>query len=287
MQIEMPLKMLAGIVLSLGLCAGVYGQPIKGIQQATKTVTQPLKTVQSTTKEVTQPIKETRQAVKSVTDAPKQVNREISATEKSINQAGNEVKKAKEDVGKAVDKVDGDKEKDQDSTAKTTPTKGVVMDERTNRDKVGDRDGYGNSGGSSTETASTGSGTDTANDDYRRVLLPPSSGKTNISGGSSTGGSSTVAATPAPAPKPDYSASPAREALESADFAVETLTDLFNYAVWDGPDKDHTMRSIDYMLKNLKRDIDEIRLKDPDHSVWPYEKKYRDWRNTYVQHGGQ
>jgi TolA-binding protein len=274
------LKSLLGLALLLGLGVAAQAQPIKGLQNATKTVTAPMKDVQKTTKEVVQPIKDTRKAVNEVTKAPKAVEREINATEKSINSAGNEVKKAKTDIDKTVDKLDGDKAK-RDSTKAADSLKGngktVIIDERTNRDKVVNGSGYGSSGG--TASAGTGQGAP-AEDDYRRVLLPPAKGKTNIKGGSG------AANTPVATPKPDYSASPARDALESADFAVETLNDLFTYAEWDGPTKDHTMRSVDYMLKQLRHDIDEIRVKDPDRSVWSYEKKYRDWRNTYVQHGG-
>jgi hypothetical protein len=228
-----------------------------------------------------QPIKDARKTANEVTRAPKAVQREIKTTERTINQAGTEVKRAKSDIDKTVDKLDGDKAK-KDSTkvdsAKTTGSgKTVIIDERTNRDKVREGGGYGSTGGSA--SANSGQGAP-AEDDYRRVLLPPAKGKTNIRGGSG------AAKAPVATPKPDYSASNAREALESADFAVETLNDLFTYAEWEGQDKDHTMRSIDYMLKQLRHDIDEIRAKDPERSVWSYEKKYRDWRNTYVQHGG-
>jgi ABC-type transporter Mla subunit MlaD len=270
------LKPLMGLAFALALVLGAQAQPIKGLQNATKTVTQPMKDVQKTTKEVVQPIKDTRKAVNEVTKAPKAVEREINATEKSINQAGNEVKKAKEDIDRTVDKLDGDKAK-KDST-KTDSLKGngktIASEESSGR--------YGvTSSRSASPTTSTGQAAP-ADDNYRRVLLPPAKGKTNIKGGN--GG---AAAAPTAAPKPDYSGSPAREALESADFATETLNDLFTYAEWEGPEQEHTMRSVDYMLKQLRHDIDEIRVKDPERSVWSYEKKYRDWRNTYLQHGGK
>lgn len=272
------LRILLGGAFVFGLGLGAHAQTIKGLQNATKTVTAPMKDVQKTSKEVVQPIKDTRKAVNEVTRAPKAVEREVNATQRSIDQAGNEVKQAKEDIDRTVDKLDGDKaKKDSTKTDSVKATgKTTAVPERTNRDLVMNGTGYGSSAG--TASASTGQA---APDDYRRVLLPPAKGKTNIRGGSG------AAKTPAPTPKPDYSASPAREALESADFAVETLNDLFTYAEWEGPNRDHTMRSIDYMLKQLRHDIDEIRVKDADRSVWNYEKKYRDWRNTFVQNGGQ
>lgn len=310
-----------GILLGLG-AADLPAQINKTIKSTTKTVTSPLKETQKMTKEAVQPVKEVRTTTKAVTDAPKEVSREVKATEKAFDNAGKEVQRAKTDVDKAVDKVDGNKEAKPDSAKKADPntstTKGggtVIIDERTSRDEVRDGGGYGdlqknpgsNAGNGSSSSASASSaasaesqsGNMTASNeidyDYRRVLLPPGKGKTNLKSvtkkttnpSSAKQSESATTATAAPKVKPDYSSSPAREALESADFQMETLADLFQYAEWEGPNRDHTMRSIDYTLKQLKRDIDEIRYKDAERSVWNYEKQYREWRDAYVKQGGQ
>jgi hypothetical protein len=271
------LKPLLGLAFVLALTSGVQAQTIKGLQNATKTVTKPMKDVQKTTKEVVQPIKDTRKTVNEVARAPKTVEREVNATKRSVDQVGTEIERAKTDIDKTVDKLDGNKTKKDSVQADSAKGTGkTVSSEPQSSGRYVVTNGRASSPTTSTAPAAP------ADDNYRRVLLPPAKGKTNIKGGS--GAAATVPAAPI---KPDYSGSPAREALESADFATETLNDLFTYAEWEGPEKEHTMRSVDYMLKQLRHDIDEVRLKDPDRSVWSYEKKYRDWRSTYLQHGGK
>jgi|GEM_PF-2689410 hypothetical protein len=315
-----------GIFCALSfMSAGVLlAQINKAIQSTTKSVTAPLKETQKATQQAVQPVKEVRTTTKAVTDAPKAVTREVQATQKSFENAGKEVERAKTDVEKAAG-IDGSKSAKSDSSQKAntenkTNSGPVIIDERGTRDAVRDGGGYGDlksnggvvnpanggaSGGSNAKSGSAAAASEgTVNEgipaaeinyNYRTVLLPPGKGKTNLksvsrSSVAATSSKSTKTSTnqpPAVKAKPDYSASPAREALESADFQMETLADLFQFAEWEGPNREHTMRSIDYTLKQLKKDIDEIRYKDANHNIWNYEKQYREWRDAFVQQGGQ
>lgn len=282
---------IAFCIFTSGAVSSMHAQAIKGLTKPTGVVTQPLKETQAAAKTVTEPIKDARSVVKAVTSEPKKVVNEVKSTEKAIENAGNEVKKAKTDVEKAADKLNGNKAKDPDSTAKATvaPAKTATTQPIDNQSGAESASKTVNVQAGGPETASS-----EPNYDYRRVLLPPSGkGKTHFKSASkinSSAGPVVINNNPDATPvkvKPDYSSSPARDALESADFAMETLTDLFQYAVWEGPDREHTMRSIDYTLKQLRHDIDDIRTKEPQRSVKNYENNYREWQNTYVQNGGK
>jgi hypothetical protein len=83
-------------------------------------------------------------------------------------------------------------------------------------------------------------------------------------------------------PKPDYSHSPARVALEKADFDIETLEDLFRYSNWEGPEREHTVRSVAQALDELQSSIVEVKKLDPGQSTWRFEESYKDMKAAYA-----
>ena len=80
-----------------------------------------------------------------------------------------------------------------------------------------------------------------------------------------------------------YANSPAKRYLERADFDEETLNDLFEAAIWTGPDSVHTARSIDYMLQQYRMDIDEVKRIDPNFDVDGREDRYRKWSGLFYR----
>ena len=83
-------------------------------------------------------------------------------------------------------------------------------------------------------------------------------------------------------PKPDYSHSPARVALEKADFDTETLEDLFRFSNWEGPEREHTVRAVAQALDELQQAIVEIKKLDPGQSTWRFEETYKDTKAAYI-----
>jgi hypothetical protein len=83
-------------------------------------------------------------------------------------------------------------------------------------------------------------------------------------------------------PKPDYSHSPARVALEKAEFDVETLEDLFRFSNWEGPEREHTVRAVAQALDELQQAIVEIKKLDPGQSTWRFEETYKDTKAAYI-----
>jgi hypothetical protein len=299
--------------------AGVQGQILsKEIKEGTSVVTDPLKDTQRATKEITQPIKDVRKEVKSVTDAPKQVTREIDNTEKSIDQAGNEIDRAKNDVDKLTGK--GGNNKGQDSTAAgtakaddgksqadgktttetndryvpadyvpekktqpavTTTAPGVDASDVPRPVPAGSRDNKTPSGPMPVETAKATGGTDPSptvddpNDpavDAANAANPSGERYVELSNSANNGEKR---------PRPDYSNSPARIALEKAEHDIETLEDLFKYSNWDGPEREHTVRAIEYALDELQQAIVEIKKMDPSHSTWRFEERYKEMRAAF------
>lgn len=78
-----------------------------------------------------------------------------------------------------------------------------------------------------------------------------------------------------------FASSPARRQLESSKFDMETLQDLFEAAIWTGPDSVHTARSIDYMLQQYRMDIDEVKRLDPNWDTTGHEDRYQKWMGLY------
>ena len=79
-----------------------------------------------------------------------------------------------------------------------------------------------------------------------------------------------------------YLSSPAVKALQRSDFDMETLRDLFEAAIWTGPDSLHTAVSIDYMLKQYRNDLNEVKRIDPDFDLSYFEDRYRKWNQLYI-----
>ena len=308
------LASLALLFSYLGVHAQILQQEIKA---GTKVVTDPLKATQTTTKEVVQPIKDIRKDVKTVTNAPKEVSREIDKTEKTFNDAGKEVDRAKDDVGKLAGKGGDDKNKGQDSTANkgvAADGKGEAADGKSNQnggkyvppDYVPEK--------RTTPVASNDLPSGASNDVPRPV--PPGSRDNKTPSGPMPVDPNQKVATTNPDPgmnpdqirasqeasasssgkyvelspngnpngkrtRPDYSNSPARLALEKADFDVETLEQLFKYSNWEGPEREHTVRAVEYSLNELQQSIIEIKKLDPGFSTWRFEERYKEMRAAF------
>ncbi len=83
-------------------------------------------------------------------------------------------------------------------------------------------------------------------------------------------------------PRPDYSHSTARIPLEKAEFDIETLEDLFRYSNWEGPEREHTVRSVAQSLDELQQSIVEVKKLDPGQSTWRFEEAYKDMKAAYI-----
>ena len=278
--------------IGMGLILGLFtvfttgdlnAQILKGVKKATSSVTKPLKDVQKSTKSVTKPIQDTRKDIQTIKKAPKDVTNEVKRTKSEFDRAGSDIEKAGGDIKKVTDGRGSKKEKDKqaavDSSQTTTQTETVVVDERRDRAEVGANKRQPRT--SNNETISPVS----APAPKRRL---PATAKTNTPPTSSGNRSvylkpTNSSPTNATKVKPDYSKSPARYALEHADFDSETLQELFDNAVWDGPGRDHTMRSISFHLKQLKADLNEIKKIDPAAKVSHHDRKYKEWYAEYTR----
>lgn len=81
--------------------------------------------------------------------------------------------------------------------------------------------------------------------------------------------------------RPDYSGSPARIALEKAEYDLETLQELFKYSNWEGPEREHTVRAVGFALEDLQNAIFEIRRIDPSQSTFRFERRYKEMKAAY------
>lgn len=81
--------------------------------------------------------------------------------------------------------------------------------------------------------------------------------------------------------RPDYSGSPARIALEKAEYDLETLQELFKYSNWEGPEREHTVRAVGFALEDLQNAIFEIRRIDPSQSTYRFERRYKEMKAAY------
>lgn len=277
-----------GMGLIFGLFAVFAGesqaQITKSIKNVTGAVTKPMKDVQSTTKTVTQPVKDVSTGVRDVTNAPRDVKNEMKRTTSEFDRAGNDIKRVKSDVQKSTSgiKGSGNNKKDQDSTQTGARSSGetVVIDERTNRDAVGAEEIATNPD----LPKSTGTTTSRAPDPFE--VRAPAKKTEPVADAGDRG-----VHVPPPVtevsrqerPKPDHSNSPARYALERADFDVETLYDLFASADWDGPGREHTTRSIEFTLQHLKADIAETKKLDPRADTSYYTARYKEWYAEFTR----
>jgi hypothetical protein len=85
----------------------------------------------------------------------------------------------------------------------------------------------------------------------------------------------------------DYSNSPARILLEKADFDIQTLEDLYRYSGWEDPEREHTLRAVQYALEELHRSIMEIKKLDPMRSTWKLEERYKEMYAVYQAEKGK
>ena len=70
--------------------------------------------------------------------------------------------------------------------------------------------------------------------------------------------------------------------MEKADFDIETLEDLFRYSNWEGPEREHTVRSVAHSLDELQQSIVEVKKLDPGQSTWRFEEAYKDMKAGYL-----
>lgn len=272
----------------LATASSLQAQILRGVKKATDKVTKPMKDVQKSTKSVTKPIKDTRKGVQEIKRAPKEIKQEADRTKSEFDRAGSDIQKAGQDIKRTKDGLSRKKDEDstQTKTTKTTSTSTnsggtVVQDERTNREVAG----------ANKRTTSTGSNNETIAPQTSLKARPRPKPKAKpATTTAESAGDRSVYLKPAndtpvnrPKAKPDYSKSPARYALERADFDTETLQDLFDNAVWDGPGRAHTMRSIAFHLKQLKGDLDEIKKIDPTAKVAHFDRQYKEWYAEYTR----
>ncbi|HEX2899828.1 MAG TPA: hypothetical protein VHS96_08930, partial [Bacteroidia bacterium] len=68
---------------------------------------------------------------------------------------------------------------------------------------------------------------------------------------------------------------------EKAEFDVETLEQLFQYSNWEGLEREHTVRAVEYALNELQLSIVEIKKLDPGFSTWRFEERYKEMRAAF------
>ncbi|MFN8396855.1 MAG: hypothetical protein U0176_19675 [Bacteroidia bacterium] len=285
----------------------------KPVKDATNVVTNPLKDVQSTTKEITQPMKDVQKDIKTVTQAPKDVTREVDKTQKSIENVGKEAERTTDQAGKLVGKDDKNKSS-QDSAKASTDGKNAA-DGKSAETAADGKQGQGKyippdyvpEKKLETPVVSAQPGVDPK--DLPRPVPPGSRDNKTPSGPMPVmeakvdqpkpepdqgvapttvdpNAQKYVELTPNPNSgekrvRPDYSSSPARIALEKADYDIETLEDLFKYSNWDGPEREHTVRAVEYSLNELQQAIVEVKKLDPGYSTWRFEERYKEMRTAF------
>lgn len=300
------LFLLAATILVSG---SMSAQTLKGLKNVTdkvsnagKTVTEPIKNTRKATKEITQPIKDVRQAGKDITQPVKDVKREVKGVRSDANKIQSEVDKAKQDAQKARNAVRSNRKKDGDDKAKADSDTTAAPKTRMRSGSIS----AGQAGDKSQGQAATAPTRTITVNESRSVLLPPDRvqqrerqpDRINPNAPGSKTRSRTASAAPrretgesgsyaytssTPRPERNYSTSPAQKSLERSDFDVETLEDLFTAAIWTGPDSAHTARSIAYMLKQFRYDIDETKQADPSFDTKWYEERYRNWKALYAK----
>lgn len=305
-----------GLFLGLVVLAGAgvaSGQVLqKPVKDATNVVTNPLKDVQSTTKDITQPMKDVQKDIKTVTQAPKDVTREVSKTEKSIENVSKEAERTS-DQAKKLTGADNKNKTSADSSKTVSDGKtasdgkgGTTADTKQGPQKYVPAD-YVPEKKSESVVTNTQPGVDPK--DVPRPVPPGSRDNKTPSGpmpvmeaavpekkaepdpgvapeSADASGEKYIALTPnsnnaEKRVKPDYSNSPARIALEKAEYDIETLEDLFKYSNWEGPEREHTVRAVEYSLNELQQAIVEVKKLDPGYSTWRFEDRYKEMRTAF------
>ncbi|MEM0998786.1 MAG: hypothetical protein AAGN35_17135 [Bacteroidota bacterium] len=279
-----------GLLFGLFAVVGNSGQAqiTKAIKNATESVTQPLKDVQKTTQSVTDPVRDVSRGVKDVTRAPQDVKNEIGRTTNEIDRAKNDISNVGNDVKRAKGDLSFGNRKGNTRDTSATPTRNgsnrtVVIDERRDREEV--KDTPLDISKNPELPQSTGKTTTKAPDPFR-VRPPleepapaPSSGNRSVE----VVPAGSIVETPPRRVKPDYRNSPAQYALERAEFDTETLYDLFEGADWEGPGREHTIRSIGFTLKQLKNDIAEVKQIDSGADTSYFEKHHKAWYAEFTR----
>ena len=296
------LRFLLGLIgiLAFGMVQ-VHAQNLPNIKKVTdpiknagKTVTEPIRDVRSTTKEITQPIKDVSTATRDVTQPVRETKREVEGMKNDVRQVNQDVNRAKSDIERAKDQVtpngnrskdDKDKDKDEEEKAKAGEAQAPSQAdeqaaEKARADSVYKSKLRKNVYVAEEETPEPREAAGASTGGSRTVLLPPdnNSRSTPLPDYSTRG---VVEPSTASADTRGYMSSPARQSIDKVDFDIETLKDLFEAAIWTGPDSVHTARSIGYMLDELRRDINDVRRKDPNWDTGLYEDRYRKWRALY------
>lgn len=284
------------------------------VKDATNVVTNPLKDVQNTTKEITQPMKDVQRDIKTVTQAPKDVTREVDRTQKSIESIGKEAERTSDQASQIVGKGDKNNNR-QDSTKAASDGKTAADGKAGETAADGKQQGQGKYVPADyvpekkSEPVVTNSQPGVDPKDLPRPVPPGSRDNKTPSGPMPVAetqkvdpkpepdqGVATTSADPnaqkyvelTPNPnsgerrmKPDYTNSPARIALEKADYDIETLEDLFKYSNWEGPEREHTVRAVEYSLNELQQAIVEVKKLDPGYSTWRFEERYKEMRTAF------
>lgn len=276
-------------IFALGL-SQVHGQSLPNIKKVTdpvknagKSVTNPIKDVRSTTKEITQPVKDVSQATRDVTQPIRDTKREVEGLKSDVKRVDQDINNAKNDINKAKDQVTPNKKKknnaDDDKAAAKAKADSVSMADKARADSVHKSKLRKNVYVAEEPKKEEGTGVSTGSS--RTVLLPPDKNVTRTRPRVDNSSRGVVSPSLAAADQPGYMRSPARKSIDKVEFDVETLKDLFDAAIWTGPDSMHTARSIGFMLDELRRDINEVRQRDPEWDVMLYEDRYRKWRGLY------
>lgn len=281
-------------IFALGL-SQMHAQNLPNIKKVTdpvknagKKVTNPIKDVRSTTQEITQPVRDVKQATRDVTQPVRDTKREVEGLKSDVKRVDQDINNVKNDINQAKDQVTPNKKNkkdkdDEDEDAKAAAkaaNDSLMAADKARADSVHKSKLRKNVYVAEQPAAKEGTGTSTGSS--RTVLLPPDKGNVRrtrpVVDNSSRG---VVQPALSASAQPGYMRSPARKSIDKVEFDMETLKDLFEAAIWTGPDSAHTARSINFMLTELRSDINEVRQRDPEWDVALYEDRYRKWRGLY------
>lgn len=288
----------------------VVTDPLKTTQKTTKEVAQPIKDFNKGVKDVTNAPKQVTKEVKNTEREFDNLEKEIDKTKGGVDKvAGNDKKDSQQDStankqgSKADDGKSGDptaadgkshqgndryipadyvpEKKTQPAVSATHP--GGDPNDVPRQVPPGSRDNKTPSGPMPAETAKVTGGTDPNPGVSPTVSTDPEVSTDAVSTGNPSRYVELPPSNPGgeKRPRPDYSNSPARIALEKAEHDIETLEDLFKYSNWEGPEREHTVRAVEYALNELQQSIVEIKKLDPGHSTWRFEERYKEMRTAF------
>lgn len=266
---------------------GLFGQILKNttssISDAGKKVSNPIKETRNSVQSITEPIDDVRRAGQDVTQPVRDVKREVDGLQKDVDRVESDVKGLKNDASNAKNQVRGNRSNRGSSAASSTRSgKGTAP---TQADKARADSVYrsrlrtGTTVRRTTEPAPTATVQPDKSISSQTVLLPPNAIKQRPR--QPEYAYNDIDKNRPATLRQGYLDSPAKPAIDRAEFDIETLEELFEAAIWTGPDSVHTARSIEYMLQELRDDINTIRRTDPEWDTIYYEDRYRKWRALY------